>query len=115
MAFYAKIENGEVVNVIVATPDIIPSLEGTWVETKKDGTRKQYAGKGMNYDKGKDLFIERKPFPTWQLDTNNEWKAPKDAPQKSKAGTNLVWNESLQDWEEFEGIGSTTKKLTKQK
>ena len=61
MAHYAKIENGIVMQVIVAEQDFIDTQEGTWVQTSYNtyggrhllgGTplRKNYAGTGYIYD-----------------------------------------------------------------
>ena len=51
MAHYAKIENGIVVEVIVADEDVIQTYEGTWLQTSYNANfRGKYAGIGDKWD-----------------------------------------------------------------
>lgn len=78
MAHYAKIENGIVVNVIVADENVISTLEGTWIQTSYNTRggkhpegrplRKNYAGIGYTYDYVRDAFIPPCPGQDWLLD-----------------------------------------------
>jgi hypothetical protein len=64
MAYFAQIENDVVVNVIIADSLewVNDNLEGTWLETKEDGSiRYNYAGVGYTYDPIDDAFIEAIP------------------------------------------------------
>ncbi len=74
MAHFAKVDNGVVVNVIVAESDFISTLPdaSSWVQTSYNthggvhllgGTplRKNYAGIGYTYDAERDAFIPPKP------------------------------------------------------
>lgn len=82
MGYYAQIENGTVVNVIVADSDFISSgVVGdptNWIETDPDTTagvheqgstplRKNYAGIGYTYDSERDAFIPPKPGDNYVL------------------------------------------------
>tara|TARA_Y100000310_G_scaffold179122_1_gene179103 strand:+ start:103 stop:486 length:384 start_codon:yes stop_codon:yes gene_type:complete len=122
MAHFAKIEDGIVVNVVVVGNDDITdengdeqeSLgqaflnnllgEGTWVQTSYNHNfRKQFAGKGMTYDADKDKFIDMRPYPSWSLDKNDEWKPPIPYMPSAQEGEEnpLVheWNEDAQRWQ----------------
>jgi hypothetical protein len=52
--------------------------------------RKNYAGVGYTYDAVKDKFIKSKPFASWSLDENDDWKAPITYPDDDK---DYYWNE----------------------
>jgi len=102
MSHFAEIDkDGVVQRVIVAEQDFINSGavgdSFNWVQTSYNGNfRKQFAGMGYTYDKSKDIFIEPQPFPSWSLDSNNDWKAPKDYPDDEKL---YIWKEDKKDWE----------------
>lgn len=107
MAHYAKVENGIVVNVIVAEQEHIDTLSGTWVQTSYNtiagvhvngGTplRKNYAGIGMVYDSTRDAFYEPQPFPSWTLDEETcTWKPPTEWPND---GQRYRWDEKTLSW-----------------
>ena len=59
--------------------------------------RKQYAGKGYTYNSSKDIFIADKPYPSWTLDSNDDWQAPTSKPDDGKL---YYWNETDTQWEE---------------
>jgi len=76
MAHYAKVLNGNVVNVIVAEPsffdNFVDASPGTWIKTSYNtqggvhangGTplRGNFAGIGYSYDHVLDVFIPPKP------------------------------------------------------
>jgi len=52
--------------------------------------RKNYAGVGYTYDAVKDKFIKSKPYASWSLDENDDWKAPITYPDDDK---DYYWNE----------------------
>ena len=97
MARFAKIENGIVVDVILADQDFInnkPNPE-QWVE--KTLTT---AGIGWNYDVSSSTFYPPQPFPSWTLNTDTyTWESPIAYPTDEK---NYIWNEDNQIWEEIE-------------
>ena len=116
MAHFAQLENNIVKQVIVvANQDILDEngqeseqkgidfcsnlLGGTWKQTSYNGNiRKNYAGVGYTYDKGRDAFIAPKPFASWLLNESTaQWKAPVDYPTDNKKYT---WNETTPSWVE---------------
>ena len=117
MAHYAKVQNGIVIQVIVAEPDFFDTFvdtePGKWVQTSyntKGGVhyepnsetpssdqsktlRKNYAGIGFIYDSDKDAFYEPQPYASWTLNnTTCIWEAPIANPDDVK---NYYWDESL--------------------
>jgi hypothetical protein len=69
-------------------------LGGRWIQTSYNSNfRKQYAGEGYYYDETKDIFVSPKPYPSWTLDENNDWKAPIEQ-------TDLLtyWDENTLSW-----------------
>ena len=111
MSHFAKVENGIVTAVIVATPSFINLLPDfdSWIQTSYNtysglhnygGTplRKNYAGVGYTYDSTKDAFIPPKQFNSWVL--NEEtclWEPPVEYPIDGKM---YRWNEEITNWEE---------------
>ena len=72
-----------------------------WVQTSySNNFRKKYAGEGDIYDANKDKFIGAKPYPSWSLDANDDWKAPVPYPNTDPNSTVFYrWNEENQAWE----------------
>jgi hypothetical protein len=107
MGYYAKInELNNVVDIMVIDDQlnvdwIVENFGGNWIETKLDGSiRKQYCFVGGTYDPDADVFIAPQPFPSWSLDSNNDWQAPVPRP-----GENYWWNEETLSWVEIvEGV-----------
>lgn len=111
MAHFAKVNNGVVVQVIVAEPEFfdtfIDSSPGEWIQTsynthggvhKNGGTplRKNYAGIGYAYDAQLDAFIPPKSFASWSL--NEEtclWEPPTPRPDDGKI---YIWDEPTTSW-----------------
>lgn len=58
--------------------------------------RKQYAVIGYTYDEVADVFISIKPYPSWILDDNYDWKAPVQKPSEDGS---WEWNEAEQKWD----------------
>ncbi len=73
--------------------------------------RGNYAGLGMTYDDDNDLFLPKKPYASWVLNTSEaRWQSPVgDEPDltaeqtsQNDAGTHMWvynWNESGQSWD----------------
>jgi hypothetical protein len=127
MAHFAKVINGKVVNVVVAEPEwldtFVDTTPGEWIQTSyntrggvhydpetgepsSDQTkalRKNFAGKGMDYDREKDAFIPVKPFESWNFnETTCLWDAPVEIPADSTRNGGEVrynWNEETQTWD----------------
>ena len=124
MAHFAELNNSnEVLRVIVISNDdveanggelsseaetfvasIVPhSEDGTaWKQTSYNSNfRKQYAGIGHTYDASKNKFISPQPYPSWSLDSNDDWEAPVTYPTITEIDSNLViitWDEDNQKW-----------------
>ena len=105
MSHFAEINSdGVVQRVIVAEQDFINSGavgdSFLWVQTSYNNNfRKQFAGKGFTYDKAKDKFIAPKPYPSWALDSNDDWQAPTAMPDDGKK---YYWDEDSKAWKEQE-------------
>ena len=111
MAHFAKVNNGIVVQVIVAEPEFfdtfVDSSAGTWLQTSYNthggvhalgGTplRKNYAGVGFTYDTTLDAFIAPKPYASWALNEDTcLWEAPVTHPDDDKVYT---WDEATTSW-----------------
>lgn len=113
MSHFAKIENGIVIDVIVAGQDFIDTLEGQWIQTSynteggihygQDGQpdggialRANYAGIGYTYDSVNDVFYAPKPFASWLIFAPTWiWKAPIPYPED---GNVYVWDEQTLSW-----------------
>ena len=128
MAHFAELNNSnEVLRVVVISNDdvdsnggelsseaetfvasIVPhSEDGTaWKQTSYNNNfRKQYAGIGHTYDASKDKFILPQPYPSWSLDSNDDWQAPVTYPTITEIDSEPVlinWDEDNQKW-----LGST--------
>lgn len=104
MGNFAKVEDGLVVNVIVAEKDFIDTLKDkdSWIETfhmidNQIPQRKNFASIGFTYDAERDAFIPPKPFNSWTL--NEEtclWSPPVELPSD---GNSYIWNEEILNWE----------------
>jgi len=116
MAHFAEISDGIVTRVLVVHNNelLVDGVEveqkgidflnnllgGTWIQTSYNGNiRKQYAGIGYTYDAVKDQFVAPQPFPSWALDSNNDWQAPTPKPEGS-----FIWDEETLAWVETPAI-----------
>jgi hypothetical protein len=71
---------------------------GRWLQTSVNHRiRKQFGCIGYQYDPVADVFIEPKPYPSWVLNSNFDWKPPKQKPEGF-----YTWDESIVDWVEYE-------------
>mgnify|MGYP006267717283 CR=1 FL=1 len=120
MGHFAKVENGKVINVIVAEPEFfntfVDTSPGEWIQTsyntrgnkhynpstgEEDSNvnpplRGNYAGIGFIYDRENDVFYPQKPHESWILDKDIWlWKAPIPYPSD---GNNYFWDEEKQSW-----------------
>src|SRR6056300_1287011 len=88
---------------------------GTWKQTSYNSNfRKQYAGIGYTYDATKDKFITPQPFPSWSLDSNDDWQAPITYPTIIDDGQtpvvlayNIKWNEDKYNADNTKGWEAT--------
>jgi hypothetical protein len=120
MSYYAKVNEGFVVNVIRADESFfeifIDDEPGQWIQTsyntrggvhylpdsdvpspdQSKALRKNYAGVGYAYDSQRDAFIPPKTFPSWVLDDETcQWVPPVASPSDGKI---YVWNEDTLSW-----------------
>lgn len=120
MAHYAKVNNGVVIQVIVAEPaffdTFIDSTPGQWIQTSYNtrggihydpetgqpsvdqtkALRMNYAGIGFTYDSQRDAFIPPQPYDSWVL--NEEtclWEAPVAMPEDGQV---YDWDEATTSW-----------------
>jgi len=115
MSHFAKVENGIVVQVIVAEQDVIDSgiFGHGWVQTSyntrgnvhygQDGEpdggialRGNFAGIGYTYDDVNDIFYPPRPYPSWTLSSKTFlWEAPIAYPDVDKPH---MWDEETLSW-----------------
>jgi hypothetical protein len=113
MAHFAQIDTNNIVTTVIKVNDneiLVDEIEveqkgidfchslfgGVWVQTSYNGNiRKQYAGIGYTYDADADEFVAPQPFPSWTLDSNNDWQAPTPKPEGS-----FTWDEETLAWVE---------------
>ena len=113
MAHYAFLDSNNTVTEVIVGIDENEFIDGLspeeWygnfrgqvcVRTSYNGNiRKQYAGIGFTYDAVKDQFVAPQPFPSWTLDSNNDWQAPTPKPEGS-----FYWDEETLAWVETPAI-----------
>jgi hypothetical protein len=75
---------------------LVALFGGRWVQTSYNSTfRKCFAGIDYFYDETADVFIPRKPFPSWVFnEVTWRWQAPVTKPTEGY----YVWNEEIQNW-----------------
>jgi hypothetical protein len=111
MSHYAKVQNGRVVQVIVAEQEFfttfVDSSPGEWIQTSYNtkgnqhllgGTplRGNFAGVGDIYDQEHDVFYTPKPFEGWLLNpTTWTWGPPHEPPDEPGP---YYWDNHAQDW-----------------
>jgi hypothetical protein len=111
MAYYAKVSNGLVTQVIVAEAEFfdtfVDSSPGEWIKTSyntsggvhSDGgtpLRKNYAGVGFTYDSTRDAFIPPQPYNSWTLNEDTcLWDSPIAYPTDDK---DYAWDEDITNW-----------------
>lgn len=120
MAYYARIDNNNVVTYITSISDekitdengvehehwalsylyesIPDSKKDRWIRTSTDNNlRKRFASIGSTYNQELDAFIPPKPFDSWSLNTETvSWNSPIPYPTDGKKYT---WNEDEQKWD----------------
>tara|TARA_R110000824_G_scaffold92889_1_gene225013 strand:+ start:951 stop:1331 length:381 start_codon:yes stop_codon:yes gene_type:complete len=123
MAHFAKLDNNNIVTLVVTVNNDIATDEAAgisflktlykepnsvWKQTsyntvdgihKLGGTpfRKNYAGIGYTYDEARNAFIPTKPYPSFTLNEDTcRWTAPIVKPDD---GQRYNWNEDNQSWD----------------
>ena len=110
MSHFAEVTDGVVNRVVVVHNDellvdgveveqkgldfVTDLLGGTWIQTSYNNNfRKHFAFVGGAYDSVRDEFVLPSPFPSWILDSNNDWQAPISRPDGDYA-----WDEDTLSW-----------------
>ncbi len=91
-----------------------------WKQTSYNNSfRKQYAGVGYSYDSSKNKFISPQPYPSWSLDSNDDWQAPVTFPSITEINSLEVyinWDEPNLQWigmtQNFDDNPATIKNYT---
>lgn len=117
MAHFAKIdENNIVQEIVVVNNNVIiddqnneseqiginfcKSLYGqntNWIQASYNSNfRKQFPNIGYKYDSSKNKFIAPQPYPSWNLDSDDDWQPPTPYPDD---GSVYIWNESTTQWD----------------
>ena len=92
MKNFARIKNGLVVNIEVATDE--------WVAEQNDEFLfiEPTAGVSIGAQWNGEKFILVQPFPSWTLDSSNDWQPPTSFPTDGEA---YYWNEESLSWLPF--------------
>ena len=112
MKHFAKLDkDNKVIGVDCLHDNIAPTEEAgiaflietynhqDWKQSFNNGTRKNSAGIGMQYDSTRDAFIFQKTFSSWILNEDTcQWEAPVEKPDDGKR---YNWIEDTQAWKEF--------------
>ena len=114
MAYFAKIENNLVTQIIAVHNDVVGTefpasepigqtfiaslgLDGDWKQTSFNGNfRKRYANVDYTYDATNDQFVAPQPYPSWSLGVDSDWQPPTPKPEGD-----FLWNEEQLKWIEF--------------
>tara|TARA_B100001094_G_scaffold258019_1_gene257695 strand:+ start:1404 stop:1787 length:384 start_codon:yes stop_codon:yes gene_type:complete len=111
MAHFAELNDSNVVLrvVVIADSDCLDSEDkeseavgiafceglfgsGTWKQTSYNGNiRSTYANPGSTYNPSKDKFIPTSPYPSWVLNSDDNWESPLGDPPEVD---NYSWDES---------------------
>jgi len=111
MAHYAYLDTNNIVVTVIVGKDENELIDGlapeiyyaqnTEYTVKRTSynhkIRKQFAGIGFTYDPINDVFIQPQPYPSWILNENFDWVAPKEQPAEGF----WQWDEELGDWIEI--------------
>jgi len=99
MTYFAKVENGVVTGTIETTLELVtagicgdPSLFVDYTNSKRPAVL------GGTYRSDIDEFIDPSPYPSWALDSNNDWQPPTPKPNDGK---NYRWFEEEVRWDEI--------------
>ena len=109
MAHYAFLDENNVVTEVIVGRDENEVVNGVsdWethygnlrgqrcVRTSyNNNIRRYYAGIGFTYDEVRDEFVFPQPYPSWSLDSNNDWQPPVARPE----GEDYLWDEAALAW-----------------
>lgn len=118
MAHFAELDkSNKIIRVIVVSNEEITDTDGIehedrgidfcrklfgndtrWAQCSYNNNfRGKFPGKGYTFDPKANVFIPPKPYDSWMLNSNYDWKAPVPYPNDGKK---YQWNENDQSWEE---------------
>ena len=102
MAYFAKLNEDNVVTGVYAIPDTHELTYSDWrkefgeiyVQTSYNNRiRKQFASINYTYDADADVFVRPQPYPSWSLDSNHDWQPPTPQPEGD-----CYWDEESLLW-----------------
>ena len=107
MAHYAFLDENNIVTEVIVGIDETELIDGLTPEiwygnfrgqtclrtSYNNNIRKQYAGVGWSYDSEADVFVAPQPFPSWTLDSSNDWQPPTPKPEGE-----FYWDEETLVW-----------------
>lgn len=111
MAYYAFLDDNNIVTEVINGVDETQLIEGLDTETWygnfrnqkckrtsfNNKIRKQFAAIGYFYDENPDVFIAPKPYESWSLNENYDWEAPTPKPENGF----WDWDEVTLNWIEI--------------
>ena len=112
MAYYAFLDNNNIVTEVITGVDETELIEGlnpeiwygnfrgqTCKRTSYNGNiRGNFAGIGYKYDTEFDVFIAPQPYASWKLNyTTYSWEPPIAMPDKIE-GFSWLWSEVNKEW-----------------
>lgn len=128
MAYFASVENNIVDNIIVVDDNDCLNYLGNfseeigaefcarninsnkvWIHTKKDGSiRANGASIGCTYDPVNDVFVPKKLYQSWVLNTETyKWESPLAEPELTQEQRDqnylYVWSEELYNSDNTQG------------
>ena len=104
MSHFAKVENGVVTEVVVATQaEINTENHGDaflWIQTSYNRNfGKNFATVGGLYDSTRKAFMVVKPYPSWLLvESTCQWEAPTPYPAAATGKEFYTWDEATLSW-----------------
>jgi hypothetical protein len=99
MANYAVIDNGTVINTIVA--DSIEVAQELTGQTCLEYTEENPLGIDWYWDNTANAYIQPSPYTGWTYNYESKiWEAPTPMPEVEGKGYN--WNNETQSWDEFD-------------
>jgi hypothetical protein len=114
MAYYAFLDNNNIVTEVINGVDETQLIEGLDTETWygnfrnqkckrtsfNNKIRKQFAAIGYFYDENANVFIAPKPYESWSLNENYDWEAPTPKPKNGF----WDWDEVKLNWIEIKPV-----------
>lgn len=99
MAYFAEVDNGFVINIIVADQsfiDTLPNKSDFHEYLMPPCEAGKTAGIGYIYDQTLNVYYPPQPYPSWKLNTTTwQWEPPVPYPDD---GGYYIWDESSESW-----------------